>query len=64
MNTTYSLPPGIEIQLQLKYKGAIFTATGMVARSEPSMGFGVSFANVKGAQQILLQKWLAGLAVR
>jgi len=39
-------------------------AGGVVARSEPSMGFGVSFGNMKAAQQILLQKWLGGLTVR
>ena len=64
MNTTFSLPPGTEIQLQLKYGGTTFMAGGVVARSEPSMGFGVSFGNVKAAQRILLQKWLGGLTVR
>jgi hypothetical protein len=64
MNTKYSLPPGTDIQLTLKYKGATFTGIGTVARSEPSMGFGVSFGEVKGAQQIILRNWLQGLAIR
>jgi PilZ domain len=63
MNTSYSLPPGTKIQLTLKYEGATFTGIGTVARSEPSMGFGVSFGEVKGAQQTLLRNWLQGLAI-
>jgi hypothetical protein len=64
MNTIYSLPPGTEIQLQLNHAGATFTAIGMVVRSEPSTGFGVSFGNVKGAQQMLLHQWLEGLTAK
>jgi hypothetical protein len=64
MNTKYSLPLGTKIQLTLKYKGETFTGDGTVARSEPSTGFGVSFAEVKGTQQTLLRNWLLGLAVR
>ena len=64
MNTTYSLSLGTEIQLQVKYEGTILIASGAVARSEPSMGFGFSFGSMKGAQQILLQKWLEELPVR
>jgi hypothetical protein len=61
MNTTYSLPRGTEIQLQLKYQGTTLMASGAVARSEPSMGFGVSFTNMKEAQKLLLQRWLQEL---
>jgi len=64
MNTNYSLTPGTEIQLTIKYEGATFTGIGTVARSEPSMGFGISFGNVKEAQQMLLRKWLQELAMR
>jgi hypothetical protein len=58
MNTTYALPSGTKIQLQLTHEGTTLMASGAVARSEPSMGFGVSFGELKAAQQILLQKWL------
>jgi hypothetical protein len=58
MNTKYALSPGTEIQLQIKYEGASFAASGEVARSEASMGFGVSFGDMKAAQQMLLRKWL------
>src|ERR1700685_2207368 len=58
MNTTYSLPLGTKIQFQLKHEGSTLTASGAVARSEPSMGFGVSFDNMKAEQRIVLQKWL------
>lgn len=61
MNTNYSLPAGTEIQLELKYEGATLVASGAVVRCEPSMGFGVSFRNMKAAQQKLLQKWLDSL---
>jgi hypothetical protein len=64
MNTTFSLPLGTEIRLQLKYEQTTLITSGAVARSEPSMGFGVSFGNMKAAQRILLQKWLEGLTVR
>jgi hypothetical protein len=64
MNTTYSLPPGTEVQLQLKYEGTTLMASGAVTRSEPSMGFGVSFGSMKAAQRTLLQKWLEGLTTR
>jgi PilZ domain len=62
MNTNYSLPPGTEIQFQLKHEGATLVARGAVTRCEPSMGFGVSFRNMKATQQKLLQKWLDGLS--
>jgi hypothetical protein len=58
INSTYSLPQGTKIQLQLTYEGTTFSALGSVARSEPSMGFGVSFVNLKVAQQELLRGWL------
>lgn len=62
MNTTRSLTPGTEIRLQLTYDGATLDATGAVARSEPSMGFGVVFSKLKPVQQTLLQSWFEGLA--
>ena len=58
INTTYSLPPGTKIQLHLIHEGTTFAASGAVARSEPSMGFGISFVDLKAAQQEQLQKWL------
>ena|ERR1700693_4092460 len=61
IRTTHSLPPGTEVQLQLKYKGTTLKARGLVVRPEPSMGFGVNFLNIKSAQEMLLQKWFAGL---
>ena len=61
MNTTFSLPLGTEIRLQLKYEQTTLITSGAVARSEPSMGFGVSFTNMKEAQKILLQRWLQEL---
>ena len=64
MNTKYALSPGTEIQLQIKYEGASFAASGEVARSEASMGFGVSFGDMKAAEQTLLRKWLEGLTAR
>ena len=62
MNTTFSLPLGTEIRLQLKYEQTTPITSGAVARSEPSMGFGVSFTNMKEAQKILLQRWLQELS--
>ncbi|HEX4003893.1 MAG TPA: PilZ domain-containing protein [Candidatus Acidoferrales bacterium] len=61
MNTKFSLPPGAEVRIQLKYEQAIFVTNAKVARSEPSMGFGVSFTNMPEAQKALLQKWLQEL---
>ena len=58
MNTTFSLPLGTEIRLQLKYEQTTLITTGAVARSEPSMGFGVSFTKMKETQKLLLQRWL------
>src|SRR5277367_1587159 len=64
MNTRYMLSPGTEIQVQIKYEGTSFVASGEVARSEASMGFGVSFGDMKAPQQTLLRKWLEGLTSR
>lgn len=58
MNTRFSLPPGTEVRIQLKYEQATLVTSATVARSEPSMGFGVSFKNMKDAEKQLLQKWL------
>jgi hypothetical protein len=63
MNTPYSLPAGTDIQLQLAFAGGSFRVAAAVVRSEPSMGFGVSFGAMKGGQQALLQKWLVGAAL-
>ncbi|HXA78530.1 MAG TPA: PilZ domain-containing protein [Candidatus Acidoferrales bacterium] len=62
MNTNFSLPLGTEIRLRLKYEQTTLITSGAVARSEPSMGFGVSFTNMKETQKILLQKWLQELS--
>jgi hypothetical protein len=61
MNTKFSLPPGTEVRLQLKYEQTTLVTSATVARSEPSMGFGVSFTNMKEAQKKLLEKWLQKL---
>jgi len=61
MNTNFSLPLGTEIRLRLKYEQTTLITSGVVARSEPSMGFGVSFTNMKEAQKRWLQKWLQEL---
>jgi hypothetical protein len=61
MNTNFSLPLGTEIRLRLKHEQITLITSGVVARSEPSMGFGVSFTNMKEAQRILLQRWLQEL---
>ena len=61
MNTTHALTPGTQIRLHLAYGGATLDATAAVARSEPSMGFGIAFSKLNPAQQTLLQSWLAGL---
>jgi len=61
MNTPFSLPVGTDIRLQLKYEQITLITSGAVARSEPSMGFGVSFTNMKETQKILLQRWLQEL---
>jgi hypothetical protein len=58
MNTMYALPSGTKVRLQLKHAGTTLMTSGAVARSEPSMGFGVSFSDMEESQRILLQKWL------
>jgi hypothetical protein len=58
INTTNTLPPGTEIQLQFNYKGATLKTKGAVVRSEPTMGFGVSFVRMKSVEETLLKKWL------
>jgi len=61
MNTKFSLPPGMEVRLQLNYAQTTLSTSARVARSEPSMGFGVSFTNMKEAERRLLQEWLEKL---
>ncbi|HTW22149.1 MAG TPA: PilZ domain-containing protein [Candidatus Baltobacteraceae bacterium] len=61
MNTKFSLPPGTVVRLQLNYEQSTLTTSATVARSEPSMGFGVSFTNMQEAQKNLLGKWLQEL---
>lgn len=61
MNTRFSLPVGTEVRIWLKHEQTTLITSGTVARSEPSMGFGVSFTNMKEAQETLLQTWLQGL---
>ena len=61
LNTSNSIPAGTAIQIRVTYQDGIFTANGKVARSEPAMGIGISFNDVKKDQQATLQRWLVEL---
>jgi hypothetical protein len=61
MNTSNSLPAGTRIQVRVTHRDHTFTANGKVARSEPAMGIGISFDEIKVDQRVLLQQWLVDL---
>ena len=58
LDMTNSLPLGTEVKLCISHNDSTVTALGVVASSQPKMGMGVRFTDVKLDQHAILDKWL------
>ena len=57
------LSKGAEIRLKVYSEGKFFEASGVVVYSQPALGFGVSFENVRPQFLSVLKQWLLAAAV-
>ena len=52
------LPAGTRVTLKIMDKGQYFEATATVLYSQPNLGMGVAFRQVKSMFQTILEEWL------
>lgn len=57
------LPQGSELTVKIYAEGKFFEASGVVVYSQPALGFGVSFENVRPQFLSVLKQWLLAAAV-
>lgn len=55
------LPPGSLITIELVHKGESFHAMGQIVYSQPNMGMGIKFVEVKRETQEILVRWIEEL---
>jgi PilZ domain len=60
MDMLNPLPLGTAVRIQITYQGLTIDAAGRVIYSQPNMGMGVSFDELQGDQEVLLNKWVEG----
>jgi len=60
MDMLNPLPLGTAVRIQITYQGQTIDAAGRVIYSQPNMGMGVSFDELQGDQEVLLNKWVEG----
>jgi hypothetical protein len=57
------LPQGSEMTVKIYAEGKFFEAGGIVVYSQPNVGFGVGFQNVRPQFLSVLKQWLLAAAV-
>lgn len=58
LETTRPLVPGTRVTLKIFDEGQLFEATATVVYSQPQLGMGVAFREVKSTFQSILEEWL------
>jgi hypothetical protein len=58
LETTRPLVPGTRVTLKIFEEGRLFEATATVLYSQPQLGMGVAFREVKSTFQSILDEWL------
>jgi PilZ domain len=58
-DTLNPLPLATAVQVRLTHKNDLFTALGVVVRSQTNLGMGIKFTLIEAEQQPVLEKWLA-----
>lgn len=58
VDTLNPLPAGTDVELRISYNEEIVTIRGAVAYCKANTGMGIEFADVRGNQLKVIQKWL------
>ena len=61
LQTPKPLVTGTELAVRIMNQGKVFAATAMVVYSQPDLGMGVAFREVKLLFQGVLEEWLGNL---
>jgi len=61
VQTPTPLATGTNLAVKIMNQGQIFAATAMVVYSQPAIGMGIAFREVKSLFQGLLEDWLRDL---
>jgi hypothetical protein len=61
LQTPKPLATGTELAVKIMNQGKVFAATAMVLYSQPDLGMGVAFREVKSLFQRVLEDWLREL---
>jgi hypothetical protein len=54
-------PTGTKVRVRISHGGASLAALGTVAHVQPGTGMGIVFTRIGPNEQILLDRWIAGL---
>jgi len=52
---------GTKVRIRISHNGASFSAVGTVAHVQPGVGMGILFTRIGPNEQMILDKWIAGL---
>jgi hypothetical protein len=58
MDMLNPLPLGTAVQIEITYQAQTITAKGRVIYSQPNMGMGVSFDELRSSHVTILEGWL------
>jgi hypothetical protein len=58
LQTPKPLATGTSLAIRIINQGQVFTATAMVVYSQPDLGMGIAFREVKSWFQNILEEWL------
>lgn len=58
LETSRALAPGTRVTVKIFDEGRLFQATATVLYSQPQLGMGVAFREVKSTFQTILEEWL------
>ena len=61
VETQSPLATGTSLALKIMNQGQVFAATAMVVYTQPDLGMGIAFREVKSLFQTVLEDWLRGL---
>jgi hypothetical protein len=61
LQTPKPLATGTELAIKIMNQGRVFAATAMVVYSQPDLGMGIAFREVKSLFQGVLEDWLRDL---
>ena len=57
------LPTGTDIKIKIYSEGKFFESNGMIVYSQPNLGVGVTFREIRSQFLMVLKQWLLAAAV-